>query len=141
MSKKRVISNNELQLLTKDIAEQIRNWMKDTFPIEILLHQQVTIRLWEGHPKNPSSKETTYAGYTPIKAEPGDWIHRKNEVKNRTTFEFPQSRDPREHLITYWAIQDESGMVVFWGKLKDPLWVTDIIKPVFEKKSITIIRD
>ena len=141
MTKKRVISNNELQLMTKDIVQQIKNWMTDNFPIEMLLHQKMTIRLWEGHPKNPFAKETNYTGYKPVTAEPGDWIHRENKVKNRTAFEFPQSTDPREHVITYWAITDEAGMVIFWGMLKDPLWVTDIIKPVFEKKSITIIRD
>jgi hypothetical protein len=144
MKDKRTMTDEQIQSFAKQIADKVREMLRDDqYPIEHLIHGVVLVKLWEGHPKNPFAKETIYKGYQPVKMEPGDWKFKSKQAWNKKDITFPKCEDPtdiRGREITYWSIESETGITLYWGKLTDSLWVNGIITPAFSKKDLTIVE-
>lgn len=138
MKEKRTMTHEQIQDMARQIADFVRELLKnDQAPIDRLIHESVLVRLWEGHPKNEFAKETTYVGYRPVRAEPGDWKYRNKKAWNKRDIWFPDCQG-EGRVITYWAITTEGNEILYWGKLKDPILINTVVTAVFRKKDLTI---
>jgi len=139
--------SSEIQLFKSNLNWTEQNLLDYIFKNDKLFkHGDITIALHTSEPTEADMHEMDYKGYARqvVPATRENWKVRKWHVVNRKEIRFPQCKERIEGTLgrawVRWVTASSGGEIQFSSFIKHPLYVTEFMMPVLNKKQLDFIE-